>query len=287
MGWDNIHNKILKNDSSISFLHSLFNFCFKNSVVPSIWLKGIIHPIPKDRKADNTDPMNYRGISLLSCVMKHYCKVLNSRLHSWVEKHDLLDDEQNGFRSLRGCIDHCFSLISTIKNRMANGLPTYCCFIDFKKAFDSVNHDNLWFKLLSMNIGGYMFKAIKSLYLNAESAVRLNGILTDWFPIEKGVKQGCLLSPILFDIFLNDLITDLNALDLGVKINLSRKLCCLFYADDIVLIAESPEDLQRLLDTCNIWCQKWRMFINKKKTNVIHFRTRNVLNQLTPFIWAL
>eukprot|EP00732_Lithocolla_globosa_P005783 Lithocolla_globosa_v1_NODE_6236_length_1118_cov_427.875823.p1 type:complete len:152 gc:universal NODE_6236_length_1118_cov_427.875823:673-218(-) len=116
VGFDQIHNKIMKTETSIKFLHSLFNFCFQNSVIPLVWLKGVIHPIPKDRKLDQTLPLNYRGITLLSCVMKHYCKILNNRLTDWVEM-SRLNDEQKGFRSLRGCLDHCFSLVSIIKNR--------------------------------------------------------------------------------------------------------------------------------------------------------------------------
>eukprot|EP00732_Lithocolla_globosa_P001538 Lithocolla_globosa_v1_NODE_782_length_3286_cov_3.792634.p1 type:complete len:976 gc:universal NODE_782_length_3286_cov_3.792634:2974-47(-) len=274
-GYDLIHNKVLKTDASIRFLHSLFNFCFKNGVVPSMWLRGIIHPIPKDSKLDQTEPLNHRGISLLSCVMKLYCKILNIRLTTWAEKIGSLAEEQNGFRAMRSCIDHCFSLISIIKNRLSLGLSTHCCFVDFQKAFDSVNHDCLWFKLLSLNLHGRMFQSIQALYTDSTSAVRLNGMLTDWFPIEKGVKQGCLLSPLLFALYVNDLIIELNAIGKGIKIDSGSKICCLFYADDIVLIAESEEDLQLLLDKCHVWCQEWRMFVNKKKTNVVHFRSKS------------
>eukprot|EP00732_Lithocolla_globosa_P002453 Lithocolla_globosa_v1_NODE_1612_length_2444_cov_4.514417.p1 type:complete len:535 gc:universal NODE_1612_length_2444_cov_4.514417:2019-415(-) len=218
--------------------------------------------------------------------MKHYCKILNNRLTDWVEKSGLINDEQNGFRSLRGCLDHCFSLISIIKNRLSSGLSTFCCFVDFQKAFDSVNHDGLWFKLLSMNVGGLMFKSIQSLYTGAVSAIRLNGMLTEWFPIENGVKQGCLLSPLLFSLYINDLISLLNDSKRGIHIDNTERICCLFYADDIVLIAETADDLQELLNISHSWCQKWRMFINKKKTNVVHFRPKGSSHIETDFFFG-
>eukprot|EP00732_Lithocolla_globosa_P000925 Lithocolla_globosa_v1_NODE_369_length_4280_cov_26.823000.p1 type:complete len:232 gc:universal NODE_369_length_4280_cov_26.823000:2348-3043(+) len=193
----------MKSENSIIFLHSLFNFCFQNSVVPTVWLNNVIHPIPKDLKADQMYPLNYRGISLLSCVMKNYCKILNTRLMRWTEKIDIL--------------------------------------------------------------GEVFFLSIKSLYQNAKSAVRLNGMLTDWFPIEKGVKQGCLLSPLLFSMYINDLILDLRATSAGIKIDSDTIISSIFYADDIVLLAESESDLQLLLNTTHSWCQKWRMQINEKK----------------------
>eukprot|EP00732_Lithocolla_globosa_P001817 Lithocolla_globosa_v1_NODE_1011_length_2958_cov_3.728212.p1 type:complete len:315 gc:universal NODE_1011_length_2958_cov_3.728212:976-1920(+) len=161
-----------------------------------------------------------------------------------------------------------------------------CCFIDFHKAFDSVTHNGLWYKLLSANISGRMFKAINSLYTGATSAVRLNGFLTDWFPLEKGVKQGCILSPLLFNFFVNDLIQVLNSEDKSISIDSLSKICCLLYADDIVLIAKSTSDLQHLLDLCHTWCQKWRMFLNKKKTNIVHFRPPKQSQHEEPFFFG-
>ena len=127
-------------------LFSLFQTCFNYSIIPSIWYKSIIKPIPKSAKNDPRVPLNYRGISLMSTVYKLYSSILNSRLSYYLEVSDTLADEQNGFRKHRACIDHIYTVTTVIKGRIEEGKSTYACFIDFQKAFDWVNRDMLFFK---------------------------------------------------------------------------------------------------------------------------------------------
>lgn len=141
-----------------------------------------------------------------------------------------------------------------------------------KKAFDSLDRDCLWYKLLALGIHGRFYKAIQSLYTNVSCAVRVNGNLSDWFSVDKGVKQGCLLSPALFSVYINSLACELNDLQLGVDCD-GRNVSLLMYADDVVLIAPSSDHLQSMLDRVSSWCSRWRLEINQDKTKVIHFRT--------------
>eukprot|EP00732_Lithocolla_globosa_P001139 Lithocolla_globosa_v1_NODE_518_length_3838_cov_6.179752.p1 type:complete len:838 gc:universal NODE_518_length_3838_cov_6.179752:2520-7(-) len=271
-GYDLMQNRFLKNETCAAFLLALFSYCFKHSVLPSSWLDGMIHPIPKDDKdADPRTPLNYRDITLLSCIGKMYSGILNNRLMMWAENEGILSDAQNGFRSNRGCPDHIYALNTIVQNRRLQGKSTYACFIDFKKAFDSVNFDLLWFRLKSYGVNGAMLKAIQSLYSNARACVRVNGLLSDWFPVTIGVKQGCLLSPLLFTLFVNDLAKMIQASEIGVKFGVDI-INILLYADDIVLIAENENDLQTLLNITYNWCCKWRMRINPTKTKLVHFR---------------
>lgn len=148
-------------------------------MMPSDWGKGIIHPIPKSSTADHRDPLSYRGITLANSMYKIYCHVLNERLTKWAEANHVVLDNQNGFRSQRSTIDQIMSLVNIIDTRKKNRLPTFCAFIDFKKAYDYINRSILWERLRMVGVGGRMLSAIQSLYTNVISCVRINGMFTD------------------------------------------------------------------------------------------------------------
>ena len=281
-GSDSIPNEILKLPQLTILLLHLYNKCFSYGIIPHQWRMATIVPIPKSSQKDPYVPLNYRGISLLSCVYKLYSALLNNRLNTFCADEDVLVDEQNGFRKERSCIDHTYVLTSTIRNRMSEGLPTYCAFIDFQKAFDRVDRDLLMFKLLNYGINGKLYFAVKSIYSSSFASVRINNIQTQSFDIPVGVRQGDNLSPTLFSIFLNDLATGLKSLNCGVDIN-DYNLTILLYADDIVLLAPSPEKLQHQIDYVHQWCKKWRMKINSDKTQIVHFRPTR--QQRSSFVW--
>lgn len=274
-GFDNIPTEVLKNDTAISFLHILFNICFDNGIVPSDWGKCVINPIPKSSTSDRRDPLSYRGISLAPAMYKLYCSVLNRRLSSWSEQHGKLTDDQNGFRKGRSTTDHILSLTNIIDTRKRLRKPTFCAFIDFRKAYDTINRNILWKRLSNIGISGKMFSAIKSLYLSVRSCVRVNSYKTDWFDVQCGLRQGCVLSPLLFNLFINDLAVYLKSLDLGISLG-DEKISVMLYADDIVLLAESSDELQLLLNALYEWCGRNDMSVNTAKSNVIHFRPNSV-----------
>ena len=206
-------------------------------MVPSMWYKSIIHPIPKKGKSP-LYPLNHRGISLLSTVCKVFSAILNNRITLYAEMTGIFADEQNGFRRLRSCLDHLFVLTTVIRNRKLQGLSTYCAFIDFAKAFDSVWHPALWHKLLACGIHGNILRTIQALHANLLGSVRVNGALTDWFSIKAGVRQGDTLAPTLFAIYVSDLALEINALNKGVTIGDGDQISILMYADGVVLLAK-------------------------------------------------
>ena len=196
------------------------NKCFEFSLVPSSWQQAIIAPIPKSSSIDPFVPLNYRGKSLLSCFYKMYSSLINNRLSFCCESNDLIVDEQNGFRSGRSCTDHIYCLCSIIRNRNVDNLSTYCAFIDMRKAFDWVNRDLLLYKLMSQfEVYGKLYDAIKSIYCNSSACVRVNNNCTDWFNITSGVKQGDVLSPTLFCMYLYDMAVGIKQLQCGVNLN--------------------------------------------------------------------
>ena len=189
---------------------------------------------------------------------------MNKRLQKYLETNNILAEEQNGFRVGRSCIDHIFVMCTVLRNRKMLGKETFLCFIDYKKAFDSVDRNLLLYKLSSIGISGHMYKAISSLYSNPKSRVILQDYSTEYFDCPVGVKQGDCLSPTLFAIFINNLASEIKSSGVGLKLDIEdiagnieiTLLNILLYADDIVLFAENEADLQFLLNIVEIWCEK-------------------------------
>ena len=283
VGPDMIPNEVLKHVGLRRLLLKFLNSCFLNNIIPTVWRKAVITPIPKSSTKDPCVPLNYRGISLLSCIYKLYSSLLNVRITKHCEENGYIVDEQNGFRSKRSCQDHIYVLSAIIRNRKVTGQSTFCAYIDFRKAFDWVNRDLLLYKLAtSFDIHGRLFNTLSTIYASSNSQLRLNSYLTTSFNVTSGVRQGDTMSPILFSMFLNDLATGIKDLDCGVTIN-EHNLSILLYADDIVLIAPNEEKLQKMLDFVSKWCQKWRMAVNTDKTKVVHFRQRSHLKTMFDF----
>ncbi len=284
-GIDNIPNEVLKTPAIKNCLLKLFQYYFDTGLLPSCWNKAIIKPIPKSRTKDPRIPLNYRGINLLSCIYKAYGCVINKRLSKYLENNDLLEDVQNGFRSDRNCIDHVFILYSIIKNRKNRSLDTFVGFIDFFKCFDIINRDLLFFKLTEYGVDGKMYSTLKMMYTNTYSCVNVNNKLTEWFRTENGCRQGDVLSPTAFSIIINDLLKELNMSKLGIKLDVNLVVSVLAFADDIVLLAESEENLQKLIDIVHRWSAKWQFIINPEKSQIVHFRNAPKLQ--TNFVFKL
>ncbi len=194
-GIDGLISDIFKNQNSIKLLTHLFNICMREHMIPTVWSLGVINPIPKSPNNDPRIPLNYRGISLLSVPGKLYTAAISHRLSNYLETNKLLTDEQNGFRPNRSCLDHIYALHNICSNRKNLKADTFLTFIDYQKAFDFVNHNFLYHKLLNIGITGDIYHAIKSIYKEPKSCVQLNGTLSDWFHVHAGVRQGDSLSP--------------------------------------------------------------------------------------------
>jgi hypothetical protein len=220
-------------------------------------------------------------------VAKVYSKILNTRIQKYLESNKILVEEQNGFRACRSCIDHLYVLCTVLRNRKLSGKETFLCFIDYKKAFDSVERHLLLYKLSQVGINGNMYRAISSLYSNPRSRVILNDHETEYFDCPVGVKQGDCLSPSLFAIFINDLAIEIKNSNIGVILDDNLAINILLYADDIVLLAENEEDLQSLIFMVECWCKKWRLEVNLSKTNIMHIRTNRKQQSKFMFIFDM
>lgn len=282
VGNDNMPAEVLQSDTCIHFLHRLFCVCFETGKIPEAWEYGVITPLLKDSSSDPRYPMNYRGITVTSSAYKAYCSILNQRLTLWAEGNDKLTDFQNGFREKRNTIDHLSTVTSIIENRKAMKKSTFLAFVDFSKAYDTINRDLLWTKLKSYGINGKMFRSLRSIYSNVKCTVKVNDLKTDWFEVRSGLKQGCILSTLMFNLYINDLSDILSKLNKGILIQNSY-INHLFYADDLVLMAENENDLQCLLDILSNWGKRNCMRVNLSKTKIIHFRNQSVANSSFQF----
>jgi hypothetical protein len=224
-------------------LQYLFIFCAENQVVPTSWTKARIHPVPK--KGDLTKISNYRPISLTEVGRKLFESMLLPVVTGMVEP---LSVEQGGFRSHRGTMDQVAALQEWISQSLALKRERFMAFLDIKAAYDQVDRRILWYRMKQRGVPENMVGVLKALFDSNESFVAINGHLSPSFPISSGVLQGSLISPLLYSIFIDDLIRDLNDTDTrcGTRIG-GRAYRCLLYADDIVLMANSRSSLKSML----------------------------------------
>ena len=285
VGLDIIPNEVIKRPILLNALHLFFNTCFDSGLSPSVWSKSIISPIPKSSMTDPYMPLQYRGISLLSCVYKLYAAILNDRLYSYLDVLDLTNDAQNGFRRGRSCEDHIHSLVSQIRQGINTSKDSFCCYIDMQKAFDFLDRDLLLLKLLRLGVAGKFYWAIRNSLMDTSSCVRLgpSAKSSDFFNTTFGTRQGDVISPNLFSVYINDLLTDL-------RNNMKESdhiICNVFaYADDLVIISDSEEDLQRLINIVHKWCSIWRLEVNLSKTKIVHYRGSRRKQTEYKFQWA-
>ena len=162
-----------------------------------------------------------------------------------------------------------------VKNCICDYKHVFCAIIDFKKAFDSINEDLLFYRLLSYNIDGKICKAIKSVYKDTVCTVKINDYITEYSDVLYGVKQGDNLTPTLFNLLINNLASQIKELHCGIKIGI-KQVSILLYTNDIVLLSDSEKGLQGMLTYLNKWCMQWCLDINVLKSNIIHFRHKKV-----------
>ena len=221
------------------------NTVFNAGVFPDKWLEGVI--IPLHKKESTKDVNKYRSITLISCLAKLFTSILNKRLSLWCESNNVISDAQFGFKKGHSTIDAIFVLQSIIREYLHKGKKLYCTFVDMRKAFDSIYRNGLWFKLYKCGIRGKMLNIMKSMYCNIKSCVQHLGNKSIFFDSLIGLKQGEVLSPLLFSLFVEDLeMFILNRDSCGLTLE-EITVILLLFADDMVILAETAEDLKKAL----------------------------------------
>ena len=276
-GVDEIRSEMLKamGSEGCEWLTRIINVAWKTGKAPKDWQQGIVVPLFK--KGDHRECSNYRGITLLSQAGKVYAKIVEKKCRKIVEP--LIQEEQCGFRPGRGTTDQLFTLAQVYEKSWEYGRPVHTCFIDLEKAYDRVPRDILWKVLQEYNIRGVILRAIKSLYNQCGSCVRINGLKSKAFMVKAGLRQGCVLSPLLFTVFM-DRISRRSQGNECISIGNAR-VSNLLFADDVAKLASTRTDLQQALDRFNEECNAAGMKISTSKTQAMTIsRTPHVSGNL-------
>ena len=251
---------------------AVFNHIFDKGEYPTQWSEGLINALHK--KGNRTDPDNYRKITINVVMGKIFDSILNSRLYFKNEALNLDDPCQFGFTPGSSTTDCVFVLDTIISYQQAMRKPVYLCFVDFTKAFDYINRNALYYKLMHQNIGDKMLKIIISMYDKAKARVNQGGNTGGSIDSKCGVLQGGILSPKLFNEFMSDLPDYLKKSD-GITLG-DLTLTHILYADDIVLIADSPKCLQNSINSLHNYCKKWHLIVNISKTKVMQISNKAI-----------
>ena len=275
-GFDGFSGSYLKaiNDRLPVLLKPLFNALLNQGHFPSIWSKALIHPLYKNAGRRN-DPGNYRGIALLSHVGKLFARIIYNRLSSWAEANSLISDVQGGFRSGRETLENLL-VLDTLINDTINCKKgrLYVCLVDKAKAFDFTQRPAVLKRLADMGVSRKLFLVLQSMFSNSSFGVKLSpSHCSEFASSTSGIFQGCIVSPLLFILFLNVLSEELDATDnCDAPRLLDRKVNHLYWADDLIICSKSVAGLQRLLSKLENLCSLWGLEINQAKTKVIIFK---------------
>ena len=179
-----ILNEMVKafSETHMGVLTKCFSFVLQSGHMPHEWVIGIIKPIYKN-KGDINDPDNYRGITLLSCFGKLLTSILNDRLTTYINLNEMMSEAQAGFRKGYSTTDQIFTLKCIVEFFLCQGRRLFCTFVDYSKAFDSINRATLWKQLFSYGITGKVIDVITNMYKSITSCVMDSGIQSDFFLI--------------------------------------------------------------------------------------------------------
>ncbi|MCO5582134.1 hypothetical protein L7F22_036024 [Adiantum nelumboides] len=233
---------------------------------PESWTEHTIVPIHKS--GDTMDPSTYRTIMIGPILAKLYGAVLEEELSSLAEGEDMRTPGQAGFRRAFSTIDHIFTLRCLIDQTRVRKRRLYSCFVDFRKAFDTIPRERLFRRLAALGIGEEMTWGIYALYEHVSGRVRCPGGLSDTLVSTIGVKQGCPLSPTLFGLYIDEIVDFiLHRGGEGVDIA-GTTVHILLYADDIVLVSETAVGLQLHLQALDDFCSQRGLTVNRDGSGI-------------------
>lgn len=273
-GLDLITAEMLQADlpSAVDVLTPLIEKIWISEELPDDWNKGLVITVPK--KGDLSMCDNWRGITLLSIPAKVFCKIILDRLVKAVDP--LLRREQAGFRSSRSCTDQINTLRIILEQASEWQREVYLTFVDFEKAFDTLKWPSIWSRLLEIGVPPKIVRLLESIYRKYSCRVTHNGLISEDITVHSGVRQGCLLSPLLFLVVLDGIMLRITGeRRRGIEWGLSNTLEDLDYADDLCLLSHTHADMQAKLDDLRQEAAKTGLKINTRKTKEIRSGVKN------------
>jgi hypothetical protein len=262
-GADGIHIQFLKTVKDtpiVTWLLELYNHCLDQGRTPRAWNQSEIYLLSKDVR-ERRDAKNLRPISIICIFRKIFERLLLLKFQgqSWARLHPA----QAGFRRSYST----YSNAAVVHAHLASKSTSFAVFLDFKSAFDVLNHQRLDNKLEARGCPASLRPLIQSLmFVHQESRILINGQVTEWFPRSRGVLQGSPLSPWLFNLFIDDLLCEVNSDVKGIPI-------CLFYADDGVIIGDTTTKIHLKLRIVEDWTVRNAIFLNPLKCAVVTSRS--------------
>lgn len=248
-------------------LSLLFNKLITNSVFPACWKQANVSPIFK--KSDPSKPSNYRPISLLSCLGKLMERCVHKYLYNYVISNDILTTFQSGFIKGDSTVNQLTYLYNDISKAMDEGKEVRAVFCDISKAFDRVWHRGLLQKLSSIGIQGSLLNWFSSYLSSRKQRVVIANSSSSWSTINAGVPQGSILGPLLFLIYINDIVADIQA---KIRLFADDTSLYIIVEDTITSALVLNNDLSRI----NSWSKSWLVCFNPSKTESVLFsRKRN------------
>ena len=241
-------------------LVDLYNYVLSCEKYPDAWGQGLCVAIPKGNK-------DIRPITIEPIFAKVFETILDNRISFINEAFQKIDRFNGGF--LKGSMvqDNLLILTTIIEKQMCLGKPLYFAFVDFKKAFNFVHHDMLFYKLIKTGMTGRFINTLKDMYSKIGAFIKVNNKIYDWVSDTCGTNQGGPLSPNMFRYILSDLKNYLHN-EYGVILQ-DEVIVHLLWADDLVLIGDSPDGLQKQLDGLHRFCSKYQLIVNEMKTKIM------------------
>jgi hypothetical protein len=240
---------------------SVWKLCavvFEKAELPAAWMRAVKVPVRKKGSGDEFE--HYRGCTVLSVVGKVFGMVVEARLREFCESRGLLSEWQFGFRAGRACRDPLFVVTELLERR--GGSRVFAGFLDVAKAYDCVWRNGMWSRLKEVGVRGKMLKVIMAVYAKNAVGVKVGGVVHEWYEELTGLRQGCVISPLLFAIYVNDLPKEIEKRGGGgIQVG-ERWVRCLMFADDVILVATTKEGLQRSLEVAEWFARRWRFSYN-------------------------
>uniref|UniRef100_A0A8D8SHV0 Craniofacial development protein 2 n=1 Tax=Cacopsylla melanoneura TaxID=428564 RepID=A0A8D8SHV0_9HEMI len=266
-GPDNLEIEFMKllNETGVKKLTKMYNKIYETGILPQPWLTSEFITLPKSTGAKRCE--EYRTISLMSHLLKLFLKIIHRRIYKLCEEQ--IAPNQFGFLNAVGTREALFSVQVLIQRSRDVNSNVFACLIDYKKAFDRVKHEMMVEILKQIGTDARTINIITNLYWNQTAVLKIDGEHTDEVQILRGVRQGCVLSPILFNLYSEHIFREaLNDMDEGIPIN-GIRLNNLRYADDTIMLADTIEGLQKLMTKIAEVSSSYGLDINASKTKLM------------------
>lgn len=267
------------------YITRLFNMIsMASQQIPVTWRASYITPIHK--KGPLEDKGNYRAIAVSCVLYRLYAKALNRRLIQWAERAGALPDEQFGFRPRRSAVQATWALRCIADHQRASpGKKVYCAMLDLTQAYDRVQPDILWAIMTQLGLPQCFLTQLQDMLAHSRYLVRMDGDVSTAFPANPGdpligLKQGCPLSPTLFNFYMVGLKHHLERACPGAGVKMVDALISfIMYADDILLVADSPKQLQDMITATDVYCKSLGQTINADKSEILVFGEKSSTTQ--------